>query len=176
VTASFSLGHIREKIHLFKRQEATGKIENSTGWLLQAIKRNYANPEFAEAQKRQEAEEQKKTRQQRQREIQALKNRQEDLKNARDNALQQRCQALVKESPELIVPVVEALRAENTFFQKCYNPDLSPVENYRHTTGIWSYIDLGLEQHYPDRFTDVYAAHDPRLAELKDRLAVLEQA
>jgi hypothetical protein len=41
---------------------------------------------------------------------------------------------------------------------------------------VWSFIDLGLEQHYPDRFSDVYAAHNPGLAEVKERLAALEQA
>jgi hypothetical protein len=75
----------------------------------------------------------------------------------------------------LIEPVVEALLAENTTFQKIYNPGLSPVENYRHTTAVWSYIDMGLEQRYPDRFTDVSAAHDPGLADVKERLAELER-
>jgi hypothetical protein len=42
--------------------------------------------------------------------------------------------------------------------------------------GVWSFIDQGLEQAYPDRFTDIYVAHDPGLAEVKDRLAALEQA
>ena len=64
--------YVREKIHLLKRRQATGKVENTTGFLLKAIKENYANPEFAEAHKRQVTEEQKKTRQQRQREIEAL--------------------------------------------------------------------------------------------------------
>jgi hypothetical protein len=58
--------YVREKIHLLKRRLANSRVENSTGFLLQAIKHNYANPEFVEAQKRQVIEEQKKTRQQRQ--------------------------------------------------------------------------------------------------------------
>jgi hypothetical protein len=168
--------YIREKIHLLKRQQAASKVENSTGFLLQAIKRNYANPEFAEARQRQEAEEQKKTRQKRQREVEALKRRQDTLDNERSHAIRQRCKALVEEAPELIVPVVDALRAENPTFPKMYNPALSPTENYRHTTAVWSFIDLCLEQHYPDRFADVYAAHNPGLADVKERLAALEQA
>jgi hypothetical protein len=166
--------YICEKIHLLKRLQAAGKVENSTGFLLQAIKRNYANPEFAEARKRQTSEDQKKNRQQRQREIGTLKRRQETLQHARDNAIRQRCKALAEEAPELIAPVVEALLAENATFKKMYNPALAPVENYRHTTAVWSFIDLGLEQHYPDRFADIYAAHDVGLAEVKDRLAALE--
>ena len=73
-------------------------------------------------------------------------------------------------------PVVEALLAEDAAFQKFYKPHMTPDDNYRHTTGLWSFIDPGLEQRYPDRFADIYAAHDPGLAELKQRLAAVEQA
>jgi hypothetical protein len=168
--------YVREKIHLLKRRLANGRVANTTGFLLKAIKENYGNPEFVEAQKRQAMEEQRKTRQQRQREIETIKRRQEALKNKRDDAIRQRCKTLVEASPELIVPVVEALRAENATFRKMYDADLSPAENYRHTTAVWSYVDLGLEQRYPERFADIYAAHDPGLAEVQDRLAALEQA
>jgi plasmid replication initiation protein len=168
--------YIREKIHLLKRRLANSRVENTTGFLLKAIKENYANPEFAEAQKRQVMEKQKKTRQQRQLEMKALTHRQETLSNARDEAIRQRCKALVEESPELIAPVVETLRAEDAAFQKFYNKQMTAADNYRHTTGLWSFIDAALERHYPERFADIYAAHDPGLAELKERLAALEQA
>src|SRR5215510_13221087 len=101
--------YVREKIHLLKRRLATGKVENTTGFLLQAIKHNYANPEFVETQKRQEMEEQNKTRQQRQREIEALKRQQDALKNTRDDAIRQRCKVLIEEAPELLALVVETL-------------------------------------------------------------------
>ena len=38
--------YIREKIDLLKRRQANGKVDSVTGFLLAAIKRNYANPEF----------------------------------------------------------------------------------------------------------------------------------
>ena len=38
--------YIREKIDLLKRRQASGKVDSVTGFLLAAIKRNYANPEF----------------------------------------------------------------------------------------------------------------------------------
>jgi hypothetical protein len=72
--------------------------------------------------------------------------------------------------------VVEALRGEDPAFRKFYDRNLPPAENYRRTTGVWSFVDRGLEQRYPGRFADIYAAHDPGLAEVKDRLAALEQA
>src|SRR5215510_4062083 len=45
--------YILEKVHLLKRQQEAGKVKNITGFLRTAIKKNYANPEFA-------AEEEKK--------------------------------------------------------------------------------------------------------------------
>jgi len=168
--------YIREKIHLLKRRQASSKVESATGFLLQAIKDNWANPEFAETRKQHAEQKQQHTRQQRQHENEALKHRQEALKNTRDDAIRQRCKALVEASPELLAPVVEALCAEDDIFnQKIYNHALTPVENYHQTSKVWSYIEFGLERHYPERFTDIYAAHDPGLDALKERLAALQQ-
>src|SRR5205823_9003417 len=41
--------YVREKIHLLRRQPAC-KIKNATGFLLDALRKNYANPEFASLQ------------------------------------------------------------------------------------------------------------------------------
>ena len=38
--------YIREKLHLLKRKLTSGKVENITGFLLEAIRKNFANPEF----------------------------------------------------------------------------------------------------------------------------------
>jgi hypothetical protein len=168
--------YVHEKIHLLKRRLATGKVENTTGFLLKAIKENYANPEFTDAHRRQGTDEQKKIRQERQAEIKAVKRQLDQLKNTRDDAIRLRCKALIEESPELLASVVERLLAENPTFQKMYNKALTPADNYRHTSGVWSFMEFDLEKHYPERFADIYAAHDPDLATLKDRLAAVEQA
>ena len=49
--------YIREKIHLLKRRQASGKVENITGFLLEAIRKNFANPEFSQEEKHQKAAE-----------------------------------------------------------------------------------------------------------------------
>jgi hypothetical protein len=168
--------YVHEKIYLLKRRQASGKVENATGFLLKAIKENYASPEFAEARKRQAAMEQKKTRQERLREMEPLERKIEELEKIRWAEIRQRCKALVEESPELLEPVVKALLAEDSTFQKVYKPNMTPEDNYRHTPGVWSFIDTGLELRYSNRFADIYAAHDPGLVELKARLAALAQA
>jgi hypothetical protein len=166
--------YVHEKIYLLKRRMASGrKIENTTGFLLKAIKENWANSAFADAQKRQVMEEQKKIRQQRQREIESLERRIAELEKARWAEICQRCKALVEECPELLAPVVEALLVEDVIFQKVYKPNMTPDENYRETMGIRPFMDTGLELRYADRFADIYDAHDPGIAEVKARLAEL---
>ena len=54
------LRYVREKIHLLKRRQASGKVENITGFLREALRRNYANPEFDQEEKRQKAAEARK--------------------------------------------------------------------------------------------------------------------
>jgi hypothetical protein len=168
--------YIHEKIHLLKRGMAKSRVENTTGFLLKAIKENYANPEFTAAHRRQGTEEQKKARQERQLEIKTVKRQYDALKNTRDDAIRQRCKALIEESPELLASVVADLCAENPTFQKMYQQAITPVENYHRTMGVWSFMELGLEKHYPERFADIYATHDADLAALKDRLDSLEKA
>ena len=41
--------YLGEKIDLLKRRKAAGNLKSATGFLLKAIKENYSNPEFAEA-------------------------------------------------------------------------------------------------------------------------------
>ena len=43
--------YVREKVHLLKRRKEQGKVKNTTGFLLKAIRQNYGNPEFAEERK-----------------------------------------------------------------------------------------------------------------------------
>src|SRR5262252_10461698 len=42
--------YIREKVHLLRKQEP-GKVKSKTGFLLQAIKQNWTNPDYAASQK-----------------------------------------------------------------------------------------------------------------------------
>ena len=65
----------------------------------------------------------------RQREFEALKRQQDAVKNTRDDAIRQRCKALIEESPELLVLVVETQLAENVTFKQIYDQAMTPAEN-----------------------------------------------
>lgn len=72
----------------------------------------------------------------RQREFEALKRQQDTVKNTRDDAIRQRCKALIEEAPELLVLVVETQLAENVTFKQIYDQAMTPAENL--LSSAWS--------------------------------------
>src|SRR6266436_5453871 len=76
--------YIREKVHLLKRRQASGKVENSTGFLLQAIRQNYANPEFAQELQREASAARQQDKQQRENQVKAFRLQKADLEKTRD--------------------------------------------------------------------------------------------
>jgi hypothetical protein len=168
--------YIREKIHLLKRRQASGKMRSGTGFLLQAIKHNYANPEFAEEQRRQEAAALQKARQSREREIKALQEQKAQLEKACWADKRQRCKELAETAPDLFAQAVDALSTETPAFKKRYRPDRTPVENYHDTALLWVDIEPYLEQHYPEHFADIRVTYAPQLAVLDEKIAALHPA
>ncbi len=79
--------YIREKIHLLKRRQASGRLTHSTGFLLDAIWKNYINPEFAEEKKQKEARQQAQDRKAKARELAALQEQREQVKRSHSDAL-----------------------------------------------------------------------------------------
>jgi hypothetical protein len=67
------LHYVREKVDLLKRRQASGKVESSTGFLLEAIRKNYANPEFATAEQQKEAQRRRGAKGARERKLEQLR-------------------------------------------------------------------------------------------------------
>src|SRR5215471_9865133 len=74
--------YIREKIHLLKRNLASGKVESITGFLLDAIRKNYNNPEYARERKRSEGVEALKTSRNRKTQTESLQTQLSEMKEA----------------------------------------------------------------------------------------------
>src|SRR4029434_8885758 len=86
VEAAF-VQYIREKVHLLKRRQASGKVENSTGFLLQAIRQNYANPEFAQELRREASVATQQAERERQKQGKMLEQQKADLEKNSDQEL-----------------------------------------------------------------------------------------
>jgi hypothetical protein len=164
--------YLREKIHLLKRRQASGKVENSTGFLREAIRKNYANPEFAEARQREEAHTLAQKRQAHARERKTLQERKDQLKRAHGDALHAHCQALIAASPALLDEAIAALQSDRMFRQS-YWPDKTPAENYADRPILWITVDQYLERQYPDRFQALHAAQQAELGAFDAKIAAL---
>ena len=122
--------YIREKIHLLHKRRASGKVENSTGFLIEAIRQNYANPDYALGYKAR----------------QLLRpatpggsakgrggvwKRKVDLERARDKELQALCRRIAEASPDVLEAALPELLADRFFGADYYKRSKSALENLR---------------------------------------------
>ena len=168
--------YVREKIHLLKRRQASGTLKNSTGFLLDAIKKNYANPEFAQEQQQKEDRQKAQAHKTRTRELAGLKEQRNLLRRAHDDALHAHCQAMIAATPALLEEAVAARHAGDRMFRENYRPDKTPAENYEKRAMLYVLIDNVLTERYPERFQALYAAQNAELAALDEKIAALAQA
>jgi hypothetical protein len=123
--------YIREKVHLLKRRQASGKVENSTGFLLQAIRQNYANPEFAQELRREASAATQQAKRERQKQVKMLEQHKADLEKARDRELNQLRDLVAAASPDVLEQAAAELLAIDKGFLFLYKRDKSALENYQ---------------------------------------------
>jgi hypothetical protein len=167
--------YVREKIHLLKTRQEAGKVVHRTGFLLEALRRNYTNPEFAAEQQRQAVQDKRKAAQARKRELEQLRDRYAALKKSRDDEAHARCAQMLQDTPVLLEEVMAAVLTQNPLCRRYYNTSRTPEENYREALGLWAFVDIALEQKYPERFQDLCNRYDADLATMETRIATLEQ-
>jgi hypothetical protein len=166
VEAAF-IQYIREKIHLLKRRRATGKVENSTGFLLQAIRQNYANPEFAQELRRETLGPTQQAKRQIQ-QVKMLEQQKADLEKACDRELNQLRDQVAAESPDVLDQAVAELLAKDKGFLFLYKRDQSALENYQSRPSLQAFFHLYLENHAPARFETVRQRYAAQIAALGD--------
>jgi hypothetical protein len=167
------LTYVREKIHLLRRRQASGKVDNSTGFLREAIRRNYANPEFEHEQKRQAAAEVQKAKQERAQQVKALEARKAEMEQARGNALDDLYGQLALEAPEVLEAARPAVVAENGFIRQRYDPDKSALENYQVSPMLQGAFNPYLERHAPQRVQALRQHYAAAIAAVEAQIAAL---
>ncbi len=165
---------IREKIHLLKRRQASGKVENSTGFLLQAIRQNYANPEFAQEQKREVSAATQQAKREREKQVKVLERQRADIENARGKALDQLLGQVVEESPGVLEQAASELLAENDGFRFLYDRGKSALENYQTRIAIQPFFNPYLENHDPARFESIRQHYAAQIAAVDEQIATLD--
>ena len=158
--------YVREKIHLLKRRQALGKVENSTGFLLEAIKKDYMNPEFTKEQKAQD-------RKAKAHKLAALEEQKQQTKYTHENAIHMHCTRLIEACPALLEEAVTALREKNSTFWQGYRPDQAALKDYRERPSLYVPVENFLTQRYPEHFQTLTAAYDAQVAALDAKIAAL---
>ena len=143
--------YIKEKIHLAKN---TRGVDNKGGFIITALKANWANPEF-EAERR--AEKQAEIDQQ----IKALE---EEQREKRRQMLQQ----IVDEMPQAVEEALQRAMEESSLVQERYNPDKSAIEHYQDDMVIRGTMSNKLKEKFADRFKLINEEYEAKIAELKD--------
>src|SRR5262249_5076800 len=166
VEATF-IHYIREKIHLLKRRQASDKVENSTGFLLEALKKNYTNPEFTKEQNAQD-------RKAKARQLAALEEQKQQTRYTQEDTLHEHCTRLIEASPALLEEAVTALREKHSTFWPGYSPDQDPLKDYRERPSLYVPIEDFLRQRYPEHFQALTATYDVQVAALAEQIAALE--
>ncbi len=172
VEAAF-VQYVREKIHLLKRRQASGKVENTTGFLLQAIRQNYTNPEFAQEQKRQASEAKQRSKQDWLRQVKMLERKKAEIQEARDRELDQIRSQVVAEGPTVLDQAAAELLAEDNGFRFLYKRDKSALENYQSRPSLQAFFNPYLEKYNSARFEAIRQNYAVQLAAVDKQIAAL---
>jgi hypothetical protein len=169
------LHYIREKVDLLKRRQASGKVESSTGFLLNAIRKNYANPEFATAEQQQDAQRRREAKGARERKLEQLRDQKIGLERARQDEVRSLCKEMLSASPELAEEAAKALLQEDSWFKKQYEPGRSALENYQKVPGLWIEMDRYLEEQHPEQFRGIQEQYDEQIDTINNKIKELGQ-
>jgi hypothetical protein len=165
--------YIREKIHLLKRRQASGKVENITGFLLEAIRKNFANPEFSQEEKHQKAAEATKAKKVKDVQKRQLESQLEELEKARNEALAKECSDIAAMSPEVLETALPGVLQTNAVLRDLYKPDRSALDNYRESFSLQGALGPYLESHAPERIQAIKDHYAKLMAAVEGQIAAL---
>ena len=141
-------------------------MKSATGFLLKAIKQNYANPEFVSEDKKQIVKEEKKAKQVREHNQQLLEDQRTELETSRDKEWHQLCERMVQETPTLLEKVVADVCKENPLLKKACQLGKSLLEAYQEKPMLRVMVDQQLMNFYPERFRALRKRYESQIAAL----------
>src|SRR5712691_11601673 len=143
------LHYVREKIHLLHQRQKSGKLASPSGFLLTALKKNYANALLEQEQAnaaRSRQEEDKRN----------LESQRECLIKERDTALTALSDQMMAAIPDLVEQaVVDIRQKKDTGFNFAYEREKTALENYQAHRYIALEVSHWLEARFPERFEEV---------------------
>ena len=152
------LHYVREKVHLLNQRKKGGKlITNPSGFLLTALKKNYANALLEQEQAnaaRSRQEEDKRN----------LESQRERLIKEQDSALAAVSEQMIAAIPDLVEQAVADIRQQkDAGFNFSYEREKTALENYQAHRYIALTVSHWLEARFPERFAEVRKQFDAKL-------------
>jgi hypothetical protein len=149
-------------------------VSNSIGFLLEAIRQNYANPKFGVAEQQKEAQRQRETKVAREWKLEQWREECAGLERRRRAEVHELCKTMLVAAPALAEEAVEARLAEVPWFKKQYEPGTSALENYQRVPFLWVEVDRYLEERCAERFRAIQARDDRQMAEISEKIGAPE--
>jgi len=135
-----------------KQRQVEGKVKSATGFLLKAIKQNYANPEFATEEKKKGMRDEAHTRHSGERKRQFLEEQKSVIETKRDTEMHQLCERIVKENPAILAEAAADIFNTNPLLKKTCEPGKALLDSYHEKLMLRAMMDQYLMEHYPERF------------------------
>lgn len=161
--------YVREKVDLLNRRNREGKVKNPIGFLLEAIREDYTNSEYAsreQAQKRQAVSQ----------DLQSLLKEKETVQQAHQEAIERVCRRFMEENAERAQFALDAALKDNPFCRSFVDRKKTALENYQSRPMLAGAINHQLKTDYPEVFAAVEYEFSERIRAIDEKIAVLEAA
>ncbi len=157
--------YIREKVHLLRKQEP-GKVKSKTGFLLQAIKQNWTNPDYAASQK-------EKLQQDKSARLKALQAQKHQLEEGLEEQTSELCKQIVANDPALLETLLQAVLNESPVIRALYDEVKTPAQHYENSPIFASLVDKKLMLEYPQHFETLCTTYREKIARVEHEIATL---
>jgi hypothetical protein len=160
--------YIREKVDLLKRQ-GQGKVKSATGFLLKAIRENWANPDFAEREKKAAEWRAIVAKQEQQKQLEQEK---AQLERAYSDACDAVYEAILQGHPDALAGLIQAAIEANPFLRR-YCEGETPEAQYRESMAVAGAVHTLMKERFSDRFQAINNEYQPRLDALDSQINAL---
>ena len=165
--------YVREKIHLLKRRLASGKVDHSTAFLREALKKNYANPEFAAEETARAVVAQRQTQAERTARLAHLEHQIEDVQHAWNTALGSAFLTLADTLPQVVEEAVTRTFAAAPILRSLCPAPGTPLDQYRASYVLRNMVNATLLPYTPEQVQALEAQYAPHIAALKAQMETL---
>ena len=142
--------------------------------MLEAIKKNYANPEYVQEQKHVVVAAAQKARKEQDRQVKRLEAQKTEIEEACDRELDDIYGQIALESPDILEAVVPDMLAEQHIIRELYKRGQSALENYQASSMFKVFFNPYLEDHAPDHFQGIRMRYKLEIAVIEEKIAALQ--